>query len=443
MRRRWYEVAAAYFPDAVVVDRSAAAAGPAQDGSLFLDVGTRVATPRPIVLPGLTLRPRAGPGPLAGDMRFIGLFMAGEARILLENLRPSRARSGVSRTLRPEELEQRLDQIAAARGQDALNELRDQARMLAPALGSELELADLERLIGALLGTREATLRTRAARARSAGLPFDSERLGLFELLRSELAAQPLASRPAPPDPERLLAFFEAYFSNWIEGTEFELGEAQEIVFAGRVPAQRPQDAHDVQGTFAAILDPGLRSVAPRSAEELEEYLMRTHRMIMGGRPEIGPGTYKTRANRAGMTSFVAPELVRGTLREGLAPCGTLPQGLPRAIYVMFLVAEVHPFVDGNGRVARILMNAELSAVGECRVMIPLSYRDEYLSALRALSHNRNARPLRRMIDRAQRWAAAMTWTPRARVLELMDATNALVEPERARELNLHLLDPR
>jgi hypothetical protein len=75
--------------------------------------------------------------------------------------------------------------------------------------------------------------------------------------------------------------------------------------------------------------------------------------------------------------------------------------------------------------------------------MIPLSYRDEYLSALRALSHNRNARPLRRMIDRAQRWAAAMTWTPRARVLELMDATNALVEPERARELNLHLLDPR
>ena len=30
---------------------------------------------------------------------------------------------------------------------------------------------------------------------------------------------------------------------------------------------------------------------------------------------------------------------------------------------MMFLVSEVHPFVDGNGRIARIMMNAELVAV--------------------------------------------------------------------------------
>jgi Fic family protein len=29
------------------------------------------------------------------------------------------------------------------------------------------------------------------------------------------------------------------------------------------------------------------------------------------------------------------------------------------------LVAEVHPFVDGNGRTARIMMNAELVSVGQ------------------------------------------------------------------------------
>jgi hypothetical protein len=46
------------------------------------------------------------------------------------------------------------------------------------------------------------------------------------------------------------------------------------------------------------------------------------------------------------------------------------------------------------------------------------------------------------MLDRAQRWAAAMTWTPRPRVLELIEATNALVPPEEARERDLQLLDP-
>lgn len=109
----------------------------------------------------------------------------------------------------------------------------------------------------------------------------------------------------------------------------------------------------------------------------------------------------------------------------------------------MFLVAEVHPFTDGNGRVARTLMNAELSTAGLCRVIVPMSYRDEYMSALRALSQNDNPIPLWRMIDRAQRWASLMPWTGHDRVLRLMSETNALVTPDDARELNLHLLDPR
>ena len=136
------------------------------------------------------------------------------------------------------------------------------------------------------------------------------------------------------------------------------------------------------------------------------------------------------------------PDLVRGTLREGFAILDTLPAGLARAIFAMFLVAEVHPFADGNGRVARLLMNAELSSQALCRVMIPLSFRDEYMSALRALSQNANPTPLWRMIDRAQRWVSLMTWTGRDRVLELMNRTNALVTPEHAAARNLHLRDP-
>ncbi|MHB1808918.1 MAG: Fic family protein [Solirubrobacteraceae bacterium] len=442
LRRRWHEVAALWFPGAVIVDRSAVLAGPAEDGSLFLDTGKRPTNPRPVVLPGLMLRPRNGVGSLAGDMPFGRLWIAGQPRSALENLRPSRARSGVARTLGRSELEAWLERIAATRGPQALNELRDAARELAPALDAQAQLAQLDALIGAMLGTRDAPLQTPAARARATGLPYDTDRLASFEKLRQELATRRFVVRAQPDDPERLFAFFEAYFSNWIEGTIFDLPEAEEIVFKGRVPLQRPADAHDVQGTFAAITDRRLREMPPTSADELEAFLREAHHRVMAGRPELAPGTFKDRPNRAGPTIFVAPELVRGTLREGFAAMQTLPAGIERAAFAMFLVAEVHPFTDGNGRVARLLMNAELSAQAQCRVMIPPCYRDEYLSALRAISHNGDPRPLWRMLDRAQRWALKMPWSGHDRVLEAMHATNALRTPEEVQEQGLRLLDP-
>ncbi len=190
VRRRWYDVAALYFPAAV--DRSAAAAGPATDGSLFIDVGRRPINPRPVGLPGLTLRPRSGPGPVAGDVPFAGLRMASPARIALDNLRPSRARASVSRTLRREELEERLDRLARIRGPEALNELRDQARVIAPALDAHAQFVRLDELVGALLGTRDADLRTSAGRARRAGLPYRDEYLAALRALSQNGNPTPL-----------------------------------------------------------------------------------------------------------------------------------------------------------------------------------------------------------------------------------------------------------
>lgn len=439
VRRRWIDVAALYYPGAVVVDRSAAAAAPASDGSLFLDVGQSLSNPRPVSLPGLTLRARSGVGPVEGDAEFADLWMSGPARILLENLRPSRARVSVRRTLTPSEIEERLDRLARAKGDAALNEVRDKARAVAPSLKAEKQFGQLDALVGALLGTQDAPLATSSAQARSRGLGYDTDRLALFESLRAELAATLFEDRPASSDPKRLLAFFEAYFSNWIEGTEFEVEEAERIVFTGEVPRSRPADAHDIQGTFEAIVE---RRLPPSGFGDLDSYLRLLNAQVMGGRPEKHPGEYKELANRAGSMLFVHPDLVRGTLSEGLAVRNTLEPGMARAIFSMFLVAEIHPFADGNGRVARLLMNAELTAAGLARIMVPLSYRDNYLQALRAMSRNANPRPLVRMLDRAQRWVSLVDWSDRGRVLEQLRRSNALVTPDQANDENLRLMDP-
>jgi hypothetical protein len=442
VRRRWFDVAAIRFPGSVVVGRSAHDGGPSKDGSLFLDVGPRSSPPRPVDLPGLRLRPRLGPGPVEGDTPFVDVWMSSPARTALDNLRPSRSRGGASRTLKRDELEAWLDRLAGNQGDEGLNRLRDSARAIASALGEEEQFEELDRLIGAMQGTRESDLETNRARARRAGVPYDTERLHLFEKLRAELAAQHFAERAAAPDPLRLAAFFEAYFSNWIEGTQFEVEEAEEIVFRGMVPVQRPADAHDVRGTFDAITSGRFRSSPPGDQESLEGFLSSSHELMMGGRPEVLPGSFKQRANRVGGITFVQPELVRGTLIEGFRLLRTLPTGMARAAFVLFLVSEVHPFADGNGRVSRLAMNAELSAAGLCRVMIPPVFRDEYMSALRALSANANPTPIWRMLDRAQRWVSAVEWSDRELTLEAIERSNALVTPEQAEELGVHLVDP-
>jgi Fic/DOC family len=440
--RNWIEVANLYFPGAVIADRSAVEGRPAPDGSLFLDSGAQPSHPSVVELPGLVLKPRSGPGPLQDDMPFGPLFRSGQARTALDNVRPSRARSGIARTLSAAELEEWLERIARNRGEDELLRLRDEAREIAPSLGAEDEQRRFDDLIAALLGTGDTRLETAAAEARGRRAPFDAARVDLFEILHGVLAGYIAPLRPESPDPNRVLAFFEAYFSNYIEGTEFELEEAKEIVFEGVIPEERPEDAHDVLDTFAAITDPALRARTPAGAEDFTELLRLWNGRILQGRPGKRPGEWKLKANRAGGTSFVAPDLVVGTLREAWRFYETLPGGFPRAVFAMFASSEVHPFADGNGRTSRALLNAELSAANECRVVIPLCFRTDYLGALRALSRQRDPLPLLKTIERAQRWTSLVDWATVDVAVAQLQQTNALVPPDEADERGLILVDP-
>ena len=239
IRRHVWQVASLVFPGAVITDRTAFEAGPSIDGSVFLAADSA----RDVVMPGLTLRARQGSGPLAGDTPFLGLHMASRARAYLENMPASRARKRVARRLSRAEIEKRLEGDLSARGESYVNTLRDDARKLAPLLGLADELEELDALIGALLGTREARLLTEVGSARAAGKPYDQHRLELFGRLHADLLKEAPGQRldPQRPGEERYLPFFEAYFSNFIEGTEFEVGEAEAIVFDGQIPRTAPK----------------------------------------------------------------------------------------------------------------------------------------------------------------------------------------------------------
>jgi len=180
----------------------------------------------------------------------------------------------------------------------------------------------------------------------------------------------------------------------------------------------------------------------PRDADEFLDLLTSRHAQLLASRVEKRPGKFKENANRAGSTMFVAPDMVEGTLRRAFELYPSLETGFERACYLMFVVAEVHPFDDGNGRIARVMMNAELIAEQEWRIIIPTVYRNNYLQALRALTHNANPQPLPRMLDFVQHYTALLDYEDVGRTTLLLERTGALEDPGHADATGIRLQLP-
>lgn len=441
----WSELCGRLVPGAVIVDRSAATPSVIFDGTLTVAADTGRVSAR---LPGLEIRIRPGRPHESDSLWTHGLFMSSPERALVDNLEPSRSRSGrPSRTLTMTELEDWLARKYIAWGPERTDRLRVKARDLAAATDRGRHIDTINSLFEQLTGIE--SVRPKAGhlfRAVTAGKARDERRLQLFGQAAGTLAG---LSPPAVPDwleecrPAGELPFYESYFSNYIEGTAFTVDEARRIVETGTPPSERPADGHDILGTYRCVVDPIGRAATSTDPDELIGCLVSRHQEIMRGRPDGRPGVWKTRNNRAGGYEFVDKDLVEGTLRRGLERLRGLPEGIARALYVMIVVTEVHPFKDGNGRVARVMMNAELSSTGAARIVVPSVYRNEYLAALRRASiTDGDLAAYVKVMAYAWRWTAEMPWSDAAATEGQLIATNALLDSTDAEARGIRLTLP-
>ena len=139
------------------------------------------------------------------------------------------------------------------------------------------------------------------------------------------------------------------------------------------------------------------------------------------------------------MQRGVAPELVKGTLAQGYMYYCSLTDPLARALFMMYLVSEVHPFDDGNGRTARAMMNAELVAAGICRIVIPGVYRNEYIASLKLLSNHRDATAFLRVMDSAQEFVSRIDFSDLVTARQTLERCNAFERPADNVELMMPL----
>lgn len=73
-----------------------------------------------------------------------------------------------------------------------------------------------------------------------------------------------------------------------------------------------------------------------------------------------------------------------------------------RIVLGHFIFVFIHPFLDGNGRIARFLMNVMMASAGQTWTIIRVEHRAEYMAALETASVQGDIRPFAAFLAKAQ-----------------------------------------
>ncbi len=203
------------------------------------------------------------------------------------------------------------------------------------------------------------------------------------------------------PNPDLFVAMYvrhEAVLSSQIEGTQSTLEDV--LAFEAQAAAQHdsPKDVEEVVN-YVRAMNHGLKRLAelPLSLRLLREIHGELMRNVRGG--EKSPGEFRTSQNWIGPSgstlptaSFVPPpphELMNalGALENFLHEGKTTVPLLVRCGLAHAQFETIHPFLDGNGRVGRLLITLMLCEEGA--LSRPLLYLSVFLKAHRAEYYDR------------------------------------------------------
>ncbi len=225
-----------------------------------------------------------------------------------------------------------------------------------------------------------------------------------------ELKAQLDALRPLDADQEKRIwqkfRFDWNYHSNNIEGNSLTFGETKSLLLHNITAQGKPlKDHFEITGHNEAIdeLVDLTRGDTPLS----ESFLRQLHVLILGKRYQVDAitaegaptrrwievGQYKTGQNHVQTVTgevfrFAEPMDVPGKMHALLQTINELQAPLSAEVVLVAAKAHydfvlIHPFDDGNGRMARLLMNLMLIKHGFPPAIVKTEDKANYFSALR------------------------------------------------------------
>lgn len=193
------------------------------------------------------------------------------------------------------------------------------------------------------------------------------------------------------------------YHSNAMEGNTLDLGETQLVIAHGVTIGGHTLQEHLEAINHAAAFT-FVRDLAQRDAVLGEVALLQLHALIT--KDLVGtPGAYRTGAVFISGSEHRPPHhsQVRGLMRDWFAwltEDGMAYAPIIHAALAHEMLLAIHPFLDGNGRTARLVLNLQLMQAGYPVTLLLRGWRATYIRALEQ-AHHGQYNPLVNVVGRA------------------------------------------
>lgn len=206
-----------------------------------------------------------------------------------------------------------------------------------------------------------------------------------------EKKAQLDAARPLPPGVvAKLKEHFDVewtYHSNAIEGSTLTLAETRLVLLDGLTVAGKSLREHLEAINHKHAID-FVEALAAKAEPITEHSIRQTHALILRTIDDENAGAYRKGQVYITGSTYVPPVAigVPPLMQELMAWINSAEavelHPVERAALAHFRLVHIHPFIDGNGRTARLLMNLILIREGYPPAVIRRERRPEYYDAL-------------------------------------------------------------
>ena len=181
------------------------------------------------------------------------------------------------------------------------------------------------------------------------------------------------------------------YSSNAIEGNTLDLAETKVVLEDGLTISGKPMKDHlEAIGHAEAFNE--LLNLA-KSGNITESAIKNLHKLFYKKIDSDNARNYhkKSIIVTGSDVEFPKPDEIESKMQEFINKIPEMKQEMHPVQYAAMLhiiFVNIHPFIDGNGRVARLLMNLALLQAGYNITIIPPIVRADYIRALQESNHN-------------------------------------------------------
>ena len=175
------------------------------------------------------------------------------------------------------------------------------------------------------------------------------------------------------------------YNSNAIEGNTLTLNETKVVLEGITVGGKTLREHLEVINHQEAIL---FVEEIIKDEEPLSEWQIKNiHRLVLKGIDDSGAGVYREEqvfisgAKHVPPAAVLIPEKMEDMI-NWYKNEGSYLNAIERGAMLDAIFVGIHPFIDGNGRTARLLLNLELMKDGYPPVIIKVENRLAYYEAL-------------------------------------------------------------